>query len=158
MSVKLEMAVSPQLPQAMYVPEAAQCQQWAEAALDDECDCSASAQVVTLAEMQQLNRDYRGHDKPTNVLSFPMRLPAEVGLNLLGDLVLCAEVINDEAVAQNKTKEAHWAHMLVHGMLHLQGHDHNDDAQAEHMESLEIRILQRLGFANPYQHHTDQTP
>jgi probable rRNA maturation factor len=79
-----------------------------------------------------------------------MELPGEVDLKILGDVVLCADVINAEAKQQHKSSAAHWAHMVVHGMLHLQGYDHVDDDQAEAMEALEIRILNQLGFANPY--------
>ncbi len=157
MSVELEMAVSEQLPSGVYVPDAERCRQWVQAALEDDDDCIASVQIVTVDEMQQLNRDYRGKDAPTNVLSFTMQVPAEVGLNLLGDLVLCAEVIAHEAAAQHKTLDAHWAHMLVHGMLHLQGHDHVEDDEAARMEAREIAILRRLGFDNPYLDHSEKT-
>jgi len=101
--------------------------------------------------VQELNRDYRGKDKPTNVLSFPFEAPAGITMPLAGDLVICAPVVEQEAADQNKTLESHWAHMVVHGMLHLQGHDHTDDKEAETMEALEIQLLAQLGFANPYQ-------
>lgn len=151
MSVKLEIAVSPDLPAGIHVPDAADCQHWAQPAVPGNGDCVASLQIVTAGEMQQLNREYRQRDKPTNVLSFPMALPQEVGLNLLGDLALCAQVIADEARQQGKSVDAHWAHMIVHGLLHLQGYDHIDEKDARQMEAMEIRILQQLGFDNPYQ-------
>ncbi len=151
MSVKLEMSQSDDVPPDSFVPAESDCKQWVESALQRDDDVIASMQIVSVDEMQQLNRDYRGKDKPTNVLSFPMDVPQEIGLNLLGDLVLCAQVIADEAAQQNKPLQAHWAHMIVHGMLHLQGYDHIEEHEAEHMEALEIDILQTLGFANPYQ-------
>jgi len=98
----------------------------------------------------ELNHTWRGKDRPTNVLSFPMQTPAEVDLNVIGDLALCAAVIKSEARQQHKPLQAHWAHMVVHGMLHLQGYDHTDEQQAEEMEALEISILDQLGFDNPY--------
>ena len=107
-------------------------------------------QIVNADEMRELNNTWRGKNKPTNVLSFPMQSPAEPGLKILGDLALCAAVINAEARQQHKPNDAHWAHMLVHGMLHLQGYDHIDDNQADEMELLEIRMLKELGYENPY--------
>lgn len=133
------------------VPVEAQFQAWAESAcLDNEQDVVASIQVVSKNEIQRLNRQYRDQDKPTNVLSFPMELPDEVEMRLLGDLALCADVINEEAIMQGKDSLAHWAHMVIHGMLHLQGYDHVDDTEAEEMESIEIAILKKLGYTNPY--------
>ena len=106
--------------------------------------------VVNTEESQTLNKRYRGQDKPTNVLSFPSQIPALGGETYLGDIVICAEIVEQEARAQNKSVEAHWAHMLVHGILHLQGYDHTEDAPAEKMEKLEINLLATLGYANPY--------
>ncbi|HLV78202.1 MAG TPA: rRNA maturation RNase YbeY, partial [Marinobacter sp.] len=94
---------------------------------------------------------YRGKDKPTNVLSFPFEAPAGITMPLAGDLVICAPVVALEAQQQRKQPVAHWAHMVVHGMLHLQGYDHIEDDDAEAMEALEVRLLSELGFANPYQ-------
>ena len=99
---------------------------------------------------QALNRDYRGKDCPTNVLSFPMELPEEFNMPMLGDLVICAPVVAREAEEQGKSPESHWAHMVVHGVLHLQGYDHQNSAEAEEMESLERRILAGLGYPDPY--------
>jgi probable rRNA maturation factor len=106
--------------------------------------------LVDNSESQTLNRDYRDKDYPTNVLSFPSDLPADLNIPLLGDLVICAPVVAQEAEAQSKELLAHWAHMTVHGCLHLLGYDHETDAQAEVMESLERSILLGLGFADPY--------
>ena len=102
------------------------------------------------AEIQRLNRDFRGKDKPTNVLSFPFEAPPGLELPLLGDLVICCQVVEAEAVEQHKPLMAHWAHMVVHGSLHLLGYDHIEDEEAEEMEQLERDIMQELGFADPY--------
>ena len=133
------------------VPLLSQLQQWANEACLDNADVVASMQLLSKDEMQALNRDYSGKDKSTNVLSFPMQLPEQVEINLLGDLALCAEVINTEAEQQDKSRDAHWAHMVIHGMLHLQGYDHIKKEEAVVMESLEVQILDKLGFNNPYE-------
>jgi len=132
------------------VPDESLLQTWASAAYLTSVPAIASIQISTSDEIQQLNKQYRDKDKPTNVLSFPMQLPEEVDMCLLGDLVLCASVINDEAKQQSKKHDAHWAHMVVHGMLHLQGFDHVIEEDAEEMERLEIKILNELGIADPY--------
>lgn len=108
--------------------------------------------VVNTDESQALNKRYRGQDKPTNVLSFPSQLPALVGESYLGDIVICAKIVEKEALAQNRDIEAQWAHMLVHGILHLHGYDHSEDADAQKMEALEVKLLAKLGYANPYEH------
>ncbi len=140
------------------LPSPAQMQAWVSAALDAakaKPDAEISLCVVDEAESQSLNHQYRHKNNPTNVLSFPADLPPELGLPLLGDLVVCAPVVTREAGEQGKTRDAHWAHMLVHGTLHLLGYDHLDDAEAEAMESLETRIITQLGFAAPYDPITD---
>lgn len=106
--------------------------------------------IVDSAESQQLNHQYRQKDKPTNVLSFPFEVPEGIELDLLGDLVICAEIVETEATEQNKALEAHWAHMVIHGCLHLLGYDHISDDEADEMEALEIKILMQMGFSNPY--------
>ena len=126
-------------------------QNWAELAMCDGRDAEVSIRIVDEAESQALNRDYRGKDRPTNVLSFPMELPEEFNMPMLGDLVICAPVVEREAREQHKSLREHWAHMVIHGMLHLQGYDHINDEQASEMESLEISLLHQLGFANPYE-------
>ena len=151
MSVKLVIDVSADLPSVQYVPGDEQLQRWAQSACLSDDVMEASLRVVDSAESRQLNRDYRDSDKPTNVLSFPMQLPDEIEPRLLGDLAVCAEVVAHEARDQSKSEEAHWAHMIVHGMLHLQGYDHIEEPEAEEMESLEISILERLGYPNPYE-------
>lgn len=132
------------------VPEPALLESWAQAAYLNDDPAVASILVTTAEEIQQLNKQYRGKDKPTNVLSFPMESPEGVDLCLLGDIALCAQVIKREAIEQSKPMMAHWAHMVVHGMLHLQGFDHIDDDEAEAMEQQEINILTQLGFDDPY--------
>lgn len=109
-----------------------------------------TVRIVDEAESQALNSEYRDKHKPTNVLSFPFEAPEGVPLSLLGDLIICAAIVRTEANQQNKTLTAHWAHMIVHGTLHLLGFDHIDPSEAETMESLETRILASLGFDDPY--------
>lgn len=106
--------------------------------------------IVDEAESHELNLTYRGKDRPTNILSFPFECPEEVELPLLGDLVICRQVVEKEAAEQGKPLLAHWAHMVVHGSLHLLGYDHIEDDEAEEMEALETRIMQGLGFDDPY--------
>lgn len=104
-------------------------------------------------EMAELNQTYRGKSGATNVLSFPTDLPAGVDSGLLGDIVICAPVVAEEAAQQQKPLESHWAHMTVHGVLHLLGFDHIEDQDAELMEALETRILAGLGYSDPYHIH-----
>lgn len=130
---------------------------WAAAAyLGDDSDTEMTVRIVDEDESAQLNQTYRHKSGPTNVLSFPFKAPAGVELPLLGDLVICAPLVEREANEQNKTTKAHWAHMVVHGSLHLQGYDHIEAQQAKQMEALEIDILGRLGFSNPYELTTEQ--
>jgi len=107
--------------------------------------------VVDEQESRQLNSRYRGQDKPTNVLSFPFAAPAGIDSDHLGDLVICAAVVRREAREQQKKEIDHWAHMVVHGVLHLQGLDHQTEGQAREMEELEKQILSALGITDPYQ-------
>ena len=149
MTITIELSVSNDVNESQ-LPSEESFQHWAQASYPGDDEVVASLQIVSSDEMKNLNKDYRGKGKPTNVLSFPMELPEEVGINILGDLALCDEVIEAEAKQQAKTSEAHWAHMIVHGMLHLQGYDHIDDDEAEVMEAKEIKIMKNLGFENPY--------
>jgi probable rRNA maturation factor len=126
--------------------------QYAEVTLDGRRGAAKLViRIVDEPESRALNRQYRGIDKPTNVLSFPFEAPPHVPSRHIGDLVICAPVVEREAAEQGKPLEAHWAHMVVHGVLHLLGYDHQTDADAETMEGLEIAILGRLGFPNPYE-------
>ena len=106
--------------------------------------------LVGKDEIVALNRDYRQQNKTTNVLSFPFQIDKDIDISLLGDVVICHSVILDESKQQSKTSEAHYAHMVTHGILHLCGYDHQNETDAEQMELLEISILADQGFANPY--------
>ena len=133
------------------LPTAEQIEQWATAAVQPQSDeMEMTVRIVDEAESHALNLNYRGKDRPTNVLSFPFECPDEVELPLLGDLVICRQVVEREAQEQDKPVIAHWAHMVVHGSLHLLGYDHIEDDEAEEMESLETQIMTGLGFADPY--------
>ena len=133
------------------LPTLEQIEQWATAAVQPQSDeVEMTVRIVDEAESHELNLNYRGKDRPTNVLSFPFECPDEVELPLLGDLVICRQVVEREAQEQDKPLMAHWAHMVVHGSLHLLGYDHIEDDEAEEMESLETQIMTELGFADPY--------
>ena len=126
---------------------------WVAAALQPEnAGRGLVVRIVSSEEMRALNRRFRGVDKPTNVLSFPWEPPpgASSRDQALGDLVLCAPVVEEEARLQTKSLLAHYAHMVIHGTLHLQGYDHQNADQAELMETLETQILGSLGFSDPY--------
>jgi probable rRNA maturation factor len=133
-------------------PEQEQFERWVDAALKhlDE-DCELSIRVVDSEESAELNSSYRGKSGPTNVLSFPFDSPVPMEPRLLGDLIICVPVVEREAIEQNKVLNNHWAHLVVHGCLHLLGYDHIEDDEAEQMEALEISILQTLDIDNPYQ-------
>lgn len=139
------------------VPDEDDIRRWIAAALaagGHAGDTEVSLRLVDNAEMIALNQRFRDKPQPTNVLSFPADLPPALQLPLLGDIVICAPVIAAEAAAQGKAASAHWAHMLVHGTLHLLGHDHMDAHEAKQMESIETRILAELGFPCPYRQET----
>ena len=138
----------------------AQLSEWANLAYSQVSDKpnEVTIRLVDEGEITQLNRDYRGKDKPTNVLSFPVesdfdfidQLEGDAGFNLLGDVIICHSVIVKEAKEQSKKVLDHYAHMVVHGILHLCGYDHQDEQEAEKMETLEVRILAVKQIANPY--------
>lgn len=146
---------------------------WAVSARQDAVG-HVSVRIVSETGMRELNRRYAGKDRPTNVLSFPAREMAATSVPgpdcadwpvaslddwpLLGDIAVCASVVNREARQQHKTREAHWAHMMVHGVLHLRGFDHLQDQDARRMEDTERAILSRLGIADPYQEIEDNRP
>jgi probable rRNA maturation factor len=134
------------------VPAQAQIESWVERVLLPEHDeAQLTIRIVGEDEIQQLNRDYRDKNRPTNVLSFPFEAPPGVELPLLGDIVIAAAVVAAEAETQNKSLESHWAHMVIHGVLHLLGYDHVEHTEAETMETLEIEYLARLKISNPYE-------
>jgi probable rRNA maturation factor len=134
-----------------WVPRRAQFERWAAAAMPGRGgSVLLSIRIVGAARSRSLNAHYREKDKPTNVLSFSGAGMAPDGVKHLGELVICAPVVAGEAAAQGKSTESHWAHMTVHGVLHLLGFDHERDAEARKMENKEVQILDRLGFSNPY--------
>lgn len=132
------------------LPSAEEFQAWAVAALGDRRDAELAVRVVDAGESRRLNATFRGKDASTNVLSFPAELPPGVDLPLLGDVVICAPLVVEEARGQGKDARAHWAHLTVHGVLHLLGHDHQSDDDAAVMEGLESRVLEALGFPDPW--------
>jgi len=141
---------------AANIPDDEQFQRWAEAALAGNADqFSLAIRIVEDTEAQRFNRQYRGKDYASNVLSFPAELPeglpAEVRQAQLGDLLICASVVSREALEQHRSEADHWAHLVVHGILHLLGHDHEQADEAVVMESLETEILAKLGVSDPYQ-------
>lgn len=142
---------------AAWVPGRAECARWLREGLDPRGagrPCSVSLRFVDGEESRRLNGRWRSRDRATGVLSFPARLPDALSRDLprppLGDVVLCPAVLEREAADQGKPLPAHWAHLLIHGVLHLLGHDHRTGPEARLMERREIRALARLGFPNPY--------
>ena len=138
--------------EASDLPSEAQLRRWVELALRQRtADSELTIRLVDAEEGQELNRTYRHKDYATNVLSFPAEVPdGLLDIPLLGDLVICVPVVEREAREQNKTLEAHWAHLVIHGCLHLLGYDHIDDEEAEEMEGLERQLLAELGYPDPY--------
>jgi len=141
------------------VPDAARFSRWVETALalapvPAREEAELTIRVVDEAEGAELNARFRGREGPTNVLSFTFEAPPGVELPLLGDIVICAPVVARQAREQDKAEEAHWAHMVVHGVLHLLGFDHRDEAEAAGMEALETEILAQLGYPDPYRDDT----
>tara|TARA_B110000967_G_scaffold148536_1_gene152130 strand:+ start:239 stop:733 length:495 start_codon:yes stop_codon:yes gene_type:complete len=133
-------------------PDEDSIKRWASAAIRDEREQSElSLRIVDELESADFNQQYRGKTGPTNVLSFPFDAVTPEPLPILGDLVICAPVVNREASEQHKSSQAHWAHIIVHGVLHLLGYDHIDDKDAEQMEALETAIMLGLEFPPPYE-------
>lgn len=133
------------------LPSESQFQTWVNAAFTGLIDEGELCIRITSAkESQDLNNTYRGKNKPTNVLSFPFEVPEGIPLQLLGDLVICADVVRQEAIEQDKALFDHWAHMVVHGCLHLIGFDHINDDDAKEMEALEQKILASINITDPY--------
>ncbi|WP_150539739.1 rRNA maturation RNase YbeY [Actinobacillus vicugnae] len=138
------------------LPSLEQFTQWVQRALAHEAqtedfpETELTIRIVDEAESHNLNLTYRGKDKPTNVLSFPFEVPEEIELPLLGDLIICRQVVEKEAQEQQISTISHWAHLAIHGTLHLLGYDHIEDAEAEEMEGLETEIMKSLGFEDPY--------
>ena len=138
------------------MPSTEQFQTWVDQALADyEQDTEIVIRIVDEQESAALNAQFRQKQGPTNILSFPFEVPDGIELNLLGDLVICAPVVAKEAMQQNKHLFDHWAHIVVHGILHLVGYDHHQDRQAEQMEAKEIKILEKMFINNPYREAKD---
>jgi probable rRNA maturation factor len=138
-------------------PSEQQFQLWVDTVLqEDDQDSEIVIRLVDDQESAELNQQYRHKQGPTNILSFPFEAPDGFDTDLLGDLVICAPLIALEAQQQNKQLFDHWAHITIHGVLHLLGYDHIDDAEAEEMEALEIKILSRLNINNPYLEESEQ--
>lgn len=139
------------------IPAADEFTRWSEVVIAASSDLKGpmeiSLRLVDEAEGRRLNNEYRDKDYATNVLSFPVKWPADMPMpesRPLGDIVICPSVLENEAVEQNKSPAAHWAHLYIHGLLHLLGYDHETEADAAEMEALEIVSLQKLGISNPY--------
>lgn len=143
--------------ESIHYPSEEQFQQWVDAALAGrEEDAEITIRLVDEAESAELNQQYRHKQGPTNILSFPFEAPDGMELDLLGDLVICVPIVLQEAMQQRKQVMHHWAHITIHGVLHLLGYDHIEDSDAEQMEALEIEILNKLNIANPYLEESTQ--
>lgn len=135
------------------IPEANTFERWIKTSLDfcsKKHDVELTIRIVDEKEISQLNQKYRNKNKSTNVLSFCSKLPDDIPINLLGDVIICPQVLVKEAQQQEKSLDAHWCHLTVHGILHLLGFDHQEESEADIMETKEINILKALGFNNPY--------
>ncbi|MEZ9574801.1 rRNA maturation RNase YbeY [Vibrio sp. 10N.261.55.F4] len=149
MSIELDLQLAVEHEQGL--PTEQDIQLWLDKTIPQfQENAELTVRIVDTQESHQLNHEYRGKDKPTNVLSFPFEAPPGIELDLLGDLIICRQVVEKEAEEQSKPLLAHWAHMVVHGSLHLLGYDHIEDDEAEEMESLETEIMQSMGFEDPY--------
>ncbi|MCG9786100.1 rRNA maturation RNase YbeY [Vibrio mediterranei] len=149
MAIELDLQIAVESEQGL--PSADEFQRWLDKTIIPfQQNAELTIRIVDEEESQQLNRDYRGKDKPTNVLSFPFEAPPGVEMDLLGDMIICRQVVEKEAIEQSKPLIAHWAHMVVHGCLHLLGYDHIEDDEAEEMEALETEIMLDMGFDDPY--------
>lgn len=139
------------------LPDSELFQHWVDTALTEYASpFEVLIRIVDELEMTELNQTYRHKKGATNILSFPFEAPKGLELNLLGDLVICAPVIEREAIEQSKLLLHHWAHIVIHGIFHLLGYDHIDETDADEMEMLEINTLKTLNINNPYQEHFNQ--
>ncbi len=149
MTVDLELQIATN---AKTLPHPAQFKEWVSVILANRINTNAelTIRIVDEEEIISLNYRYRNKNNSTNVLSFPVKLETHLDYNMLGDIVICASVVELQAKQQNKVLLAHWAHMVVHGILHLLGYDHENELEANEMENLEIELMQQLGFLSPY--------
>jgi len=153
MTLALELQIELPESESIMLPTQADFEHWISTALDKanhQDEVALTLRIVEEAEGRELNARWRGKDYATNVLSFPLKMPEYVGIPYIGDLVICAAVVAREATEQNKQAMAHWAHLTIHGLLHLLGYDHKTDAQADEMEALEVQIMTSLGYPDPY--------
>ncbi len=149
MSIELDLQIACE--NELGLPSKSQLLEWLNAVIPQfQPQAELTIRIVDEKESHQLNYQYRGKDKPTNVLSFPFEAPPGIEIDLLGDLIICRQVVEQESKQQNKPLFAHWAHMVVHGSLHLLGYDHIEDDEAEEMESIETELVQSMGFEDPY--------
>lgn len=143
--------------QSKQIPAEKQFEDWVDEVLKNEDqDLEIVIRIVDEDEMIRFNEQYRDKKGTTNILSFPFEVPDGVESQLLGDLLVCAPVVEEESKEQNKKLEHHWAHLIIHGILHLLGYNHIDDVEAEEMEKLEIDILTTIGINNPYQENKNR--
>lgn len=148
-NIDLQVAIDPK----ESLPDIDELTLWAKSALigaDYHKDSEITVRIVAPDEIQELNREYRHKDCPTNILSFPFECPDVIDLPLLGDLIICDEIVRNEAKVQEKTYKEHFAHLIVHGCLHLLGYDHIEAKDAAKMEPLEVKIITKLGYPDPY--------
>jgi len=137
------------------VPKQELLQLWVDSVLKDGSQNSEIViRIIDEQQMAEFNKQYRHKEGPTNILSFPFEVPDDIQSDLLGDLLVCAPVLEKESCEQHKFLEHHWAHIIVHGVLHLIGYDHIDDQGAEEMEALEVRILKTIKINNPYEENS----
>ncbi len=151
-NVEVQIALTPE--RALYLPQQTDIQGWVNGVLKTlDKSGSICVRIVERMESEALNLQYRGRPRPTNVLSFPAEQPAGIPDTVetsLGDIAVCASIVDEEARQQNKDPASHWAHMIVHGVLHLLGYDHQNHREADVMEALEVKILEGFGISNPY--------
>jgi probable rRNA maturation factor len=146
MKINLQIAT-----QEKNIPSESLFKSWVKAALPGKKQkMEITIRLVDIPEITELNKKYRHKKALTNVLAFPFQAPPGIKISILGDLVICAPIANKEAIEQKKSTKAHWAHLTIHGVLHLLGYEHSTQKDAKKMEALEIKILKKLGFPNPY--------
>ncbi|MFK5985440.1 MAG: rRNA maturation RNase YbeY [Pseudomonadota bacterium] len=157
--IDLDFQLAEDLAENIHCPSLSEMQSWIRLAMESDAQqenknlpesIELTIRIVAADEIRQLNKSYRHIDKATNILSFPAEVPEYIPINLLGDLIICHSIIEHEAIQQHKDLTAHWAHIIMHGVLHLLAYDHIKEGEAEIMEALEIKMMQELGFNNPY--------